>query len=33
MCIRDSNHAEVTETANRVKDLFKGLLDAVIGQM
>ena len=27
------NHAEVTETANRVKDRFKGLLDAVIGQM
>lgn len=27
------NHAEVTETANRVKDRFKGLLDAVIGRM
>ena len=27
------NHAEVTETANRVKDRFKGMLDAVIGQM
>ena len=27
------NHAEVTETANRVKDTFKGLLDAVIERM
>lgn len=27
------NHQEVTETANRVKDQFKGLLDAVIEKM
>lgn len=27
------NHAEVTQTANRVKDRFKNLLDAVIARM